>query len=148
MGSGIKQSSHSGYFSLRAVLLSTMQSAILPSPTAVLFPASTLPLPNLVQMDCRRRSNSLFRCNFLSLHGFFTMTRSRVRLLVMALSDELSHLPTPGDFSKKHLGEESSKHCKAKVDAVSQILSILGIKISARVIREVLVILFKCTTPD
>ena len=54
-----------------------------------LFLNETLPSSNLVQMERNRRSNSLFCCGFLSRSGFFPMTPSRIRLLIIALSDDL-----------------------------------------------------------
>ena len=69
--------------------MSTVKSAILSSPTAILIPALILPSSNLVQMERSHRSNSLFCCGFLSLFGLFSMTPSRIRLLIIALSDDL-----------------------------------------------------------
>ena len=63
--------------------------AILSSRTDTLIPALTLASSHLVQMERSRRSNSLFCCCCPSRFGFFSMTPSRIRLLITALSDDL-----------------------------------------------------------
>ena len=98
-------------------------------------------------MERSRWSNWHFCCGFLSRFGFFSMTPSRIRLLINALSDDLWRLPPRVGFSKTQLREESNKHHKATFDGVSQISIILGIKFSGRGIREFLGTLFRWTTP-
>ena len=85
VGTGTEQVSLCECFSLRAALLSTVNSAILSSPTAIAIPALTLPSSYLVQMERSCRSNSLFCCSFLSRFGFFSRTPTRIRLLIIAL---------------------------------------------------------------
>ena len=99
-------------------------------------------------MERSRRSNWFFCCGFLSRFGLFSMTPSRIRLLIIALSDDLWCLPPRSRFSKKQLREESNMHHKAIFDGVSQISIIFGIKFSARWIREFSRTLFKWTTAE
>ena len=63
-------------------------------------------------MKRSRRSNSLFCYGFLSHFGFFSMTPSRIRLLIIAFSDDFWRLPAKSGFFKK-LREVSKKHHKA-----------------------------------
>ena len=66
------------------------------------------------------------------------MTPSQLGLLIIALSDDIRRLPPRGGYPKKQLREESNKHHKVNFDGVPQISLTLGIKFSAKGIRETL----------